>query len=70
MDDRQSVIDQVWQALEKLPRMRVNELLATMGMSKSMYAKLQDLEAKKLFLGLVTRLDEAALREVVPLVQA
>jgi hypothetical protein len=41
-----------------------------MGLSKSMYAKLQDAEAKKLFLGLVTRLDDAALQHVVPLVRS
>lgn len=70
MDNRQSIIDQIWQSLQQLPRMKVNGLLAQMGLSKSMYAKLQDLEAKKVFLGLVTRLDDATLREVVPLVQA
>ncbi|MGZ4106823.1 MAG: hypothetical protein ACXVPC_10905 [Tumebacillaceae bacterium] len=70
MDNRQSVIDTVWQGLSQLPRMKVNELLAKMGLSKSMYAKLQDQEAKKLFLGLVTRLDDTALQQVVPLVQA
>jgi hypothetical protein len=70
VENRQGVIDSIWQSLVQLPRMKVNALLAQMGLSKSMYAKLQDQEAKKLFLGLVTRLDDATLQDVVPLVQA
>jgi hypothetical protein len=70
MENRQGIIDSVWQAVSGMPRMRVNQLLALMGLSKSMYAKLQDAEAKKLFLGLVTRLDDAALQHVVPLVRS
>ncbi|HEU4964825.1 MAG TPA: hypothetical protein VFV52_13345 [Bacilli bacterium] len=70
MENRQKVIDKVWQALTDMPRMKVNALLAQMGLAKSMYAKLQDQEAKKVFLGLVTRLDDQALQAVVPLVSA
>lgn len=70
MENRQSVIDSVWNALKDMPRMKVNALLAQMGLAKSMYAKLQDQEAKKVFLGLITRLDDAALQAVVPLVRS
>lgn len=70
MENRQGVIDSIWQSLLQLPRMKLNALLAQMGLSKSMYAKLQDQEARKLFLGLVTRFDDATLKSVVPLVQA
>jgi hypothetical protein len=69
MENRQEVIDTVWQGLQPMPRMKVNQLLATMGLSKNMYAKLPDTDAKKLFLGIVTRLDDDTLQEVVPLVQ-
>jgi DNA-binding Xre family transcriptional regulator len=70
MENRQKTIEAVWQALQNLPRMKVNELLAKMGLAKSMYDKLQDQEAKKVFLGLVTRLDDAALGQVMQLVRA
>jgi hypothetical protein len=70
MENRQNIIDTVWEALVNMPRMKVNALLAQMGLAKSMYAKLQDQEAKKVFLGLVTRLDDAALQAVLPQVRS
>lgn len=70
MENRQSILDEVWSELETTPRMKLNGLLAQMGLSKSMYAKLGDTEAKKLFLGLATRLDDDTLRSVVPMLQS
>jgi hypothetical protein len=69
MENRQSLLDTIWRMLTPLPRQKVNALLATLGFKKSMYAKLGDTEAKKLFLGLVTRLDDQALRSVVPMLE-
>lgn len=70
MANRQQVLDNIWKRLAELPRMKVNALLAEMGLAKSMYAKLEDADAKKLFLGLLTRFDDAALQQVEPLVRA
>ena len=70
MENRQAVIDSIWQDLQDVPRMKVNALLAQMGLPKSAYAKLPDEGAKKVFLGFVTRLDDETLQEVVPLLHA
>jgi hypothetical protein len=50
--------------------MKLNALLAQMGLAKTMYAKLADEQARKLTLGILTRFDDATLQEVVPLVRA
>lgn len=70
MENRQSLIDSFWQELREKPRMEVNHLLSQMGMAKSMYAKLNDEDSRKLVLGLVTRLDDAALQAIVPLARS
>ncbi|ASS76231.1 hypothetical protein CIG75_15640 [Tumebacillus algifaecis] len=70
MENRQNTLDSIWQALQELPRMKLNQLFASLGLAKSMYAKLQDQEARKMFLGLATRLDDEALVEVDHLVRA
>lgn len=70
MESRQKTLDSLWQSLQKLPRMKLNELFVKLGLAKSMYAKLKDQEAKKLFLGLATRLDDAALNQMVLLLRA
>jgi hypothetical protein len=67
--NRQQILDDIWGDLTEMPRMKVNSLLAQSGLSKSMYAKLGDADAKKLFLGLLTRFDDAALEQVAPLVR-
>jgi len=69
MDNREILIDSIWQSLQDAPRMKVNELLATMGLSKNMYAKVADQDAKKMVLGLATRLDETALSQVATFVK-
>lgn len=68
MEQRQQLLDNIWKALAEMPRMKVNTLLAQMGLAKTMYAKLDDEQARKLTLGLFTRFDDAALQEVKPLV--
>ncbi|WP_132944721.1 hypothetical protein [Tumebacillus sp. BK434] len=70
MDNRQNTLDAIWDGLQELPRMELNQLFATLGLSKSMYAKLEDQDARKMFLGLATRLDDDTLGEVVQLVRA
>jgi len=70
VENRQSLIDSFWQELREKPRMEVNHLLSQMGMAKSMYAKLNDEDSRKLVLGLVTRLDDAALQAIVPLARS
>ncbi|MGB8956310.1 MAG: hypothetical protein WCC10_13135 [Tumebacillaceae bacterium] len=70
MENRQELIQSIWHDMQDVPRMKVNALLAQMGLSKSMYAKLPDQDAKKVLLGFVTRLDDETLQEVVPLLHA
>ncbi|PWK11224.1 hypothetical protein [Tumebacillus permanentifrigoris] len=70
MENRQQILDNIWSDLKEMPRMKLNSLLAQTGLSKNMYAKLDDADAQKLFLGLLTRFDDAALADVAPLVQA
>lgn len=69
MDNRETLIDSIWQSLQNTPRMKVNELLATMGLSKNMYAKVPDQDAKKMVVGLATRLDDTALNQVASFVK-
>ncbi|KEO83928.1 hypothetical protein [Tumebacillus flagellatus] len=70
MENRQQTLDTIWDALAGMPRMKVNALLAQMGLAKTMYAKLDDEQAKKMTLGILTRFDDAALQQVKPLVGA
>ncbi|ARU61848.1 hypothetical protein CBW65_13020 [Tumebacillus avium] len=70
MENRQNTLDTIWEGLQELPRMELNQLFASMGLSKTMYAKLPDEDARKMFLGLATRLDDSTLGEVVQLVRA
>ncbi len=67
--DNQPILDSIWQSLENTPRMKVNQLLATMGLGKNMYAKLPDADAKKLVLGMATRLDANAQSEILEMVR-
>jgi SpoVK/Ycf46/Vps4 family AAA+-type ATPase len=70
MESRQQVLDNIWGSLSEMPRMKLNALLAQMGLAKTMYAKLPDEQARKLTLGIFTRFDDATLQEVEPLVRA